>query len=48
MVEEGVNPSCVFYVDVDEPPFFCGGFEWWKFITLEKSHGFLISIFTRQ
>ncbi len=28
MVEEGVNPSCVFYVDVDEPPFFCGGFEW--------------------
>jgi hypothetical protein len=23
-------------------PFCCGGFEWWRFITLEKNHGFWV------
>ncbi len=42
MDEEDLNPSCVFLVDVDvdDPHFFYGSFEWWRFTTLEKGHGF--------
>ncbi len=29
-------------------PFFCGDFEWWKFTTLKKGHGFQISVCTSQ
>jgi hypothetical protein len=36
MVEKDMIFSCVFYIDVDEPCLFYGGFEWWRFTTLKK------------
>jgi hypothetical protein len=41
MVEEDLNPSYVFFVDVDEPHSFVDALNVLKeFTTLEKGHGF--------
>ncbi len=34
-----MNPSYIFFVDVDEPHSFVGGLEWWKFTILKTHHG---------
>jgi len=42
MVKEDMDPSCVFYINVNEPHILCASFQWWRFTTLEKGHGFWI------
>jgi hypothetical protein len=39
MVEKNVDLSCVFLLMLMSPIFY-ENFEWWKFTTLEKGHGF--------
>jgi hypothetical protein len=42
MVKEDMDPSCVFFINVNEPHILCASFQWWRFTTLEKGHGFWI------